>query len=65
MLFSKKQNNHFIKGTKILDEEEFYRYYFGSDSQKTDTSLIKYYLPGSKIQKKMTLFLIMILKILF
>lgn len=28
----KAKNNHFITGTKLKDEEEFYKYYFLKDS---------------------------------
>ena len=49
----KQNNNHFIKGAKILDEEVFYEHYFQKDSELTGTPLKDYFLPGSKIQKKL------------
>lgn len=47
----KKCHNHFILGSKLMDEEVFYEYYFLEDSKTQQIEIDNYYLPGSKIQK--------------
>ena len=49
----KKLHNNFIRGQKLLDQLEFYRFYFGKCASETDEPLEKFFLPGSKIQREM------------
>ena len=48
----KINNKGFIKGRKILDEEEFYFYYFFNHLDSLEDKIQTCFLPGSKIQKK-------------
>ena len=47
----KARNNFFIKGEKILDEYEFYNYYFKEEAERVKCFIDWFFLPGSKIQK--------------
>ena len=49
----KKMRNGFVRGNKLLDEFEFYRFYFGGCVDEANESLETFFLPGSKIQKEM------------
>lgn len=42
----KRKNSHFIKGTKVLDEFEFYKHYFGGENE-----IEQFVIPGCKLQK--------------
>lgn len=48
----KKQHNGFIKGDKLLDEFEFYRFYFWETANYNRQMFEGFLLPGSKIQKE-------------
>jgi hypothetical protein len=48
----KKSRNGFVRGSKLLDELEFYRFYFTNQTTEADP-LEGFFLPGSKIQKEL------------
>ena len=50
----KKMKRGFIKGDKLLDELEFYRFYFLETCNSDRTQFEGFLLPGSKIQKEFT-----------
>jgi len=50
----KAKNNYFIKGNKILDEIEFYNYYFKSTAEFLGEPIQLFYLPGCKLQIQTT-----------
>lgn len=47
----KQNNNQYISGNKIEDQEQFYAYYFKTESEEKKILLDEYYLPGSQIYK--------------
>jgi hypothetical protein len=49
----KKSKNGFVRGNKLLDELEFYRFYFGKQVNEVSDPLESFFLPGSKIQKEL------------
>lgn len=51
----KKAHNGFIKGDKLQDELEFYRHYFWEAAGIDRGRFHAFLLPGSKIQKELTL----------
>ena len=49
----KRLHNNFIRGNKLLDQLEFYRFYFGKFASDKNERLEEFFLPSSKIQREM------------
>jgi hypothetical protein len=49
----KKLHNNFIRGNKLLDQLEFYKFYFGKHASDAGERLESFFLPSSKIQRQM------------
>lgn len=47
----KYQNNYLLKGEKLEDEKQFFRYYFQKTADELEIPIERFFLPNSKLRK--------------